>query len=79
MGPSSMILSNARHAVVPNVAIKQNGIRPFSWSSLIAVLSVSPRKLSMKSTDHVWYHINIDRMLMRIGPLQNNQEYFAYL
>ena len=60
MGPSSKMLSNARHAVVPNVAIKQKGIRPFSWSSLIAVLSVSPRKLSMKSTVHVWYYITIN-------------------
>ena len=39
------MLSNAKQAVVPKVAIKQKGINPFSWSSLMAAFSVSPRRL----------------------------------
>ena len=47
IGPNSKMLSNARDAVVPKVAITQKGMRPFSLSSAIAVFNVSPRKLKV--------------------------------
>ena len=47
IGPNSRMLSNARQAVVPKVAITQKGMRPFSLSSFIAAFNVSPLKLKI--------------------------------